>query len=76
MKIKISATFVGKCDLCGRTAKVFKIGDEESKKAVTICEDCAKSYGNESLEFMIEKFGKEDKEAFESGVKELKGAGS
>ena len=68
MKIKISATFIGKCDICGKTKKVFKVGDEDTKKTLTICEDCAKRYAKESVEDMIKKFGKKDEESFKPGV--------
>jgi hypothetical protein len=33
------------------------------------CEDCAKKFGETKTSEMIEEFGKENKEAFESGVK-------
>ena len=69
MKIKISATFIGKCSVCGKTTKVFSAGDEDTGKVVNVCEDCAKKFGETKISEMIEKFGKENKEAFESGVK-------
>ena len=69
MKIKISATFIGKCDICGKTKKVFTVGDEDTKMVLTICEDCANRYSKESVEEMINKFGHKDEEAFKNGVR-------
>ena len=71
MKIKISATFIGKCDICGKTTKVFKVGDEDTKMTLTICEECSKRYGKETIEDMIKKFGKKDKESFSPGITEF-----
>ena len=71
VKIKLSATFFGKCDLCGKKGKVFTMGDEDTKKVLTICEKCAEKYKDEKVGDMIETFGKKDKEAFKEGVKEL-----
>ncbi len=69
MKVKISGTFEGKCDLCNKNGVVFTIGDEESKKVVTICKDCSSKMGDTKLEDAIEKHGKVDKKPFEKGVK-------
>jgi ribosome-binding protein aMBF1 (putative translation factor) len=69
MKIKLSATFEGKCDLCGKKTKVFSLGDEDSKKVVTICEDCCKKLGEMKASEVIEKYGHEDEKPFEKGVK-------
>jgi protein-arginine kinase activator protein McsA len=69
MKIKLSATFEGKCDLCGKKAKVFTLGDEDSKKVVTICEDCSKKLGEMQASEAIENFGHKDEKPFEKGVR-------
>jgi ribosome-binding protein aMBF1 (putative translation factor) len=69
MKIKISATFIGKCSVCGKTTKVFSAGDEDSGKVVNVCEDCARKFGETKTSEMIEEFGEENREAFGSGVK-------
>ena len=69
MKIKISATFIGKCSVCGKTTKVFSAGDEDSGKVVNVCEDCARKFGETKTSEMIGEFGEEDREAFGSGVK-------
>ena len=71
MKIKISATFIGACNICKRKTKVFKMGDEESKLVVNVCDDCARKLGNESLESVIKKFGKINEKSFEKGIKKL-----
>jgi len=69
MKIKISATFIGKCSVCGKTTKVFSAGDEDSGKVVNVCEDCARKFDETKTSEMIEEFGEEDREALGSGVK-------
>ena len=69
MKIKMSATFEGKCSFCGKEAKVFSAGDEDTKKTITICEECVKKMGSESLSDVIEKHGKKDESIFQEGVK-------
>lgn len=69
MKIKLSATFEGKCSLCKKDSVVFTAGDEDTKKAVTICKECADGLGEMKLDEVIEKFGKADNESFEKGVK-------
>ncbi len=73
MKIKLSATFEGKCSICGKETVVFTAGDEDTHKAVTVCKECADKLGKESVEEVIEKYGKEDEEAFKEGVKVEKG---
>jgi len=73
MKIKISATYEGKCDLCKEEKIVFTAGDEDTKKVVTICEDCAKEIGDVSTSDVIEKHGKVDEDEFEPGGIEIKG---
>ncbi|MFH0711488.1 MAG: hypothetical protein V1944_02830 [Candidatus Aenigmatarchaeota archaeon] len=69
MKIKISATFEGKCDICGKNNLVFSAGDEETGRTVSICKDCSESRSDMPLSEAIEKYGHEDKSAFENGVK-------
>jgi transcription elongation factor Elf1 len=69
MKIKLSATFEGKCDICGREAVVFTAGDEDTKKAVTICKECSDKLGSTQTSEVIEKYGKVDEKTFEEGVK-------
>lgn len=65
MKIKISATYEGKCMICGKDSVVFSAGDEDTGKIVTICEDCAKEIGDIPTSDVIEKYGKPNKTAFE-----------
>ena len=73
MRIKLSATFQGKCDLCGKEGKVFKVGDEDTKISLTICEECAKKYKDRKVSEMIKEFGKKDEEAFkDTGIKVFK----
>lgn len=77
MKIKISATFEGKCDICGKDGLVFSAGDEETGRTVSICKDCSATRSDMQLSDAIEKFGNVDKTAFEEGVsvnKKLSGA--
>jgi transcription elongation factor Elf1 len=69
MKIKLSATFEGKCNICGKEEVVFTAGDEDSKKAVTVCKGCSDKLGEMQLSEAIEKYGKVDEKAFENGVK-------
>ncbi len=69
MKIKLSATFVGKCDICKKEKIVFSAGDEDSKRVVTVCEDCAKELGNMQVSEVIEKYGYKDEKAFGKGVR-------
>ena len=73
MKIKLSATFEGKCVICGKDKIVFSAGDEDTKKVVTICEDCAKEIGDVPTSEVVEKHGKVDKEAFSEGGMTIKG---
>jgi transcription elongation factor Elf1 len=68
MKIKLSATFEGKCTICGQDTVVFTAGDEDTKKAVTVCKSCADELGNMKLSEAIEKYGKSDEESFKNGV--------
>ncbi len=71
MKIKISATFYGKCSICGKEGLVFKVGDEDTKRVVTICEECVKKYGEVKVSDIIDEFGEKDEESFYPGVKNL-----
>ena len=73
MKIKLSATFEGKCDICKKETTVFTAGDEDTKKAVTICKECSDKLGDMQTSDVIEKYGKVDEKAFENGVKVEKG---
>lgn len=69
MKIKLSATFEGKCSLCGKETIVFTAGDEDTKRAVTICKECSDKLGKMQTTDVIEKYGSVDEKAFENGVK-------
>ncbi|MEM5883176.1 MAG: hypothetical protein QXQ77_02965 [Candidatus Aenigmatarchaeota archaeon] len=69
MRIKLSATFEGKCSICGKRGMVFSAGDEDTKKTVTICKDCAERLGDMKTSEVIEEFGEKDEEAFGEGVK-------
>jgi transcription elongation factor Elf1 len=72
VKVKFSAKFEGKCDVCGKKGIAFTVGDEDSKKAVTICEKCVnKGEITDSAE-LIEKYGKVDEAAFSPAVKYMK----
>lgn len=71
MRYKVSTTFFGKCDICKREDLVFKVGEEESKTTVTICQKCVEVYKNNKISEMLEKFGKNDEESFERGIKNL-----
>ena len=75
MKIKLSATFEGKCMLCSKDAIVFTAGDEDTKKTVTICKSCSENLGDTPTSDVIEKYGKVDEEPFEGGEIEVKGLG-
>ena len=69
MKIKLSATFEGICDICGKKKIVFTAGDYDTKKAVTICKECSDKLGEMHTSEVIEKYGKIDERAFEEGIK-------
>jgi hypothetical protein len=70
MKIKVSAVFEGKCDICGKVKKrVFSTGDEDSGRVVSICEDCSAKNPGMMTSDAIEKYGHEDKSSFEGGVR-------
>lgn len=72
MKIKISATFEGKCSICKKEKIVFTAGDEDTHKVVTVCKDCADNLGAKTTSEVIEGYGKKDDSAFEEGVKVIK----
>jgi predicted nucleic acid-binding Zn ribbon protein len=69
MKIKLSATFEGKCDLCGKNTKVFTVGDEDTKKVLTICKECSEKLGEMLTSEAIEKYGHKDEKPFDKGVR-------
>lgn len=50
--------------VCGKEKIVFSAGDEDTRKVVTICEDCSKEIGDVPTSEVIEKHGKANKEAF------------
>jgi len=65
VKIKLSATFEGKCSICKKEKVVFTAGDEDTGKIVTVCKECADKLGKMKTSEVIEKYGSEDKKAFE-----------
>ncbi len=69
MKIKISATFEGKCSICKKQKIVFTAGDEDTHKVVTVCKDCADRLGSEATSQVIEEYGKKDDRPFKEGIK-------
>jgi len=69
VKIKLSATFEGKCDLCGRETVVFTAGDEDTKKVVTLCKKDSDRLGEMKTSEAIEKYGHVDEKAFEEGIR-------
>lgn len=69
MRVKISATFIGKCSICGRETKVFTAGDEDTKMTVNVCEECAKKLGKMKTSEVIEEFGEKNEEVFKDGIK-------
>lgn len=73
MKIKLSATFEGECQICGKRAVVFTAGDKGTKKVVTICKDCSDELGSMPTADVIEKYGKVDEKAFEKGMRVERG---
>ena len=77
MKIKISATFEGKCSICNKKSVVYTTGDEDTHKAVTICKSCADNFGDKPLAEMVEEYGKKDDNVFKEGLRvEKKGTAS
>lgn len=55
--------------ICCKDKVVFSAGDEDTKKVVTICEDCAKGLGNTPTSEVIDKYGKSaEKSAFSDGM--------
>lgn len=70
MKIKLSAVFEGKCDICGKKKKsVFSAGDEDTGRVVSICRECSDKNPGMMTSDAIEKYGHEEKTAFEGGLK-------
>ena len=69
MKIKLSATFEGKCSICKKESIVFTAGDEDTHKVVTVCKGCADRLGTETTSQVIEEYGKKDDKSFEEGIK-------
>lgn len=70
MKIKLSAVFEGKCDICGKVKKsVFSAGDEDTGRVVSICRQCADDNPGMMTSDAIEKYGHEDKTSFEGGLR-------
>ena len=69
MKIKLSATFEGKCSVCGKEKIVFSAGDEDTHKTVTICEECSDRLSDKQTSEVIEEYGKLDEESFQEGMK-------
>ena len=69
MKIKLSATFEGKCFICRKKKTVFTAGDEDTHKAVTICKDCTDDLSSKTTAEVIEEYGKKDDNSFKQGVK-------
>lgn len=68
MKIKLSATFEGKCNICREEKIVFTAGDEDTKKTVTVCKECSAEMGEKPTSEVIEEHGRKDKESFKEGV--------
>lgn len=69
MKIKLSATFEGKCSICGKETVVFMAGDEDTKKTVNVCKECAEKLGEMKTYDVIEEFGEKNEKAFEEGIR-------
>ncbi len=73
MNIRISATYEGVCDICGKEKSVFTAGDEDSKKVVTLCKDCVNSLGDMKTSDVIEKHGKINEDIFKDSGMKIKG---
>lgn len=69
MKIKFSATYEGKCDICKKDSIVFTVGDEDTHRVVTVCKKCTEDMGDIQTSEVIEKHGKVNKYHFEEGMK-------
>lgn len=69
MKVKFSPKFKHVCDICGKEGTVFTLGDEESKRAVTICESCINDGKITDPAELIERHGKVKEEPFKPGVR-------
>lgn len=76
MKIKLSATFEGKCSICSKKSVVFSAGDEDTHKTVTVCKSCADNFGSKPTAEIIEEYGKKDDLAFEKGIRIEKSKGT
>ena len=77
MKIKLSATFEGKCSICRKKSTVFSAGDEDTRKAVSVCQSCADKLGDKSTAEVIDEYGNKADKAFEEGLRvEKKGTAS
>ena len=74
MKIKISATFEGKCSICGKESLVFSAGDEDTHKTASVCRECSGKFPNKQISDLIEEYGKEDLESFKEGMSVNKSA--
>lgn len=69
MKIKLSATFEGKCSICRKKKVVFTAGDEDTRKSVTICKSCADDLNSKTTAEVIEEYGKKDDHSFKQGFR-------
>ena len=69
MKIKISATFEGKCSICKKQRIVFTAGDDDTHKVVTVCKECADKFSEKTTSQIIEEYGKKDDRPFKGGIK-------
>ena len=76
MKIKLSATFEGRCSICGKKSIVFTAGDEDTHKAVSVCKSCAGNLGDKPTAEVIDEYGKKDDKAFEEGLRVEKNKGT
>ena len=76
MKIKLSATFEGKCSICNKKKTVFTAGDEDTHKAVNVCKSCANDLGSKTTEEVIAEYGKTDDKVFEEGIRVEKNKGT
>ena len=61
MRLRPSLPFEGKCDSCGEVKTVHSVGDEDSHRIVTICDNCVKKYTDEEI---FDKFSHIDESAF------------
>lgn len=75
MKIKLSATFEGKCMICECDKVVFSAGDEDTGKVATLCHDCCDRLGDIKTSEVIDRYGKVDKEVFKGAEMKVCGLG-